>query len=165
MAFCKRCGYGVEAAKAFCPGCGGQMAPQPLETVVVPQVAHPLVVSASLPVASRPQQPLPAAMFCPACGNQIVHTAAICPSCGTVVGTPKDKTVAVLLAVFLFAWTWVYTYKRDAVKFWIGGVLGLIGLATSWLVVGFFLMLGVWIWAVIDTAVKPTTYYQRFPRG
>jgi hypothetical protein len=46
-----------------------------------------------------------------------------------------------------------------------GGVLGLIGIATAWLFVGFFLLLGVWLWAIIDTAVKPTTYYQRFPRG
>ena len=104
-------------------------------------------------------------MFCPACGNQVVHTAVICPSCGTALGTPKDKSVAILLAVFLMAWTWVYTYKRDAVKFWIGGVLGLIGIATVWLFVGFFVLLGLWLWAIIDTAVKPVTYYQRFPRG
>jgi len=141
------------------------MEQEPLAAVVVTDVPQSVVVSASLTVPSRPQHPLPAAMFCPACGNQIVHTAVICPSCGTAVGTPKDKSIAVLLAVFLMAWTWLYTYKRDSVKFWIGGVLGLIGIATSWLVIGFFLLVGVWLWAIIDTAVKPAAYYQRFPRG
>ena len=33
-------------------------------------------------------------------------------------GDRKDKTVAVLLAVFLGLWTWVYTCKKDAWKFW-----------------------------------------------
>ena len=31
----------------------------------------------------------------------------------------KDKTAAILLAVFLGFWAWLYTYKRDAWKFWL----------------------------------------------
>ena len=32
----------------------------------------------------------------------------------------KDKTASILLAVLSGPWTWVYTYKKDGVKFWIG---------------------------------------------
>jgi hypothetical protein len=68
--------------------------------------------------------------------------------------------VSVLLAVFLSFWTWLYTYKKDAVKFWIGLVVGL-GL-------GFFTMgitaIVVWVWAIIDTAVKPDSFYQQYPK-
>ena len=65
--------------------------------------------------------------FCSACGNAIVATAAICPSCGTPAQsqainyvTGKSKTTAVLLAVFLGFWSWLYTFKVDKAKFFIG---------------------------------------------
>lgn len=65
--------------------------------------------------------------FCSACGNGLIATAAICPNCGTPVpGTAlaskpvaKSKTVAVVLAVFLGFWTYLYTYAKDKSKFWI----------------------------------------------
>ena len=102
-------------------------------------------------------------MYCKSCGNQIMKEAEICPKCGVRVTNrvnvspqvPKDKTVAVLLAVFLGFWTWLYTYKKDAWKFWLN--LGLT-------VVTFGLWAFVaWIWAIIDVAVKPTEYYVYFP--
>jgi hypothetical protein len=66
--------------------------------------------------------------YCSACGNGLIATAAICPKCGSPVGrgvlsgvgsAPKSKTVAVLLAVFLGFWTYLYTYREDKIKFWI----------------------------------------------
>jgi hypothetical protein len=33
--------------------------------------------------------------------------------------TPKNKTVAILLAVFFSFWSWLYTYGKNAKKFWI----------------------------------------------
>ena len=30
---------------------------------------------------------------------------------------PKNKIIAILLAVLLASWTWVYTYKKDKMKF------------------------------------------------
>jgi len=65
--------------------------------------------------------------YCTACGNGLIETAAICPKCGTpvaaakVVGAvaPKTKNAAVLLAVFLGFWTYLYTFAKDKVKFWI----------------------------------------------
>lgn len=37
---------------------------------------------------------------------------------GKTAPAPKDKTVTVLLAVFLAFWTWLYIYKMDGWKFW-----------------------------------------------
>lgn len=81
---------------------------------------------------------------------------------------PKDKTTAVLLAVFLGFWTWVYTYRRDAWKFWVGlGVtVGLVVLALptlflSLLVLPLWIFIQ-WLWAIIDVASKPSEYYWNF---
>ena len=40
---------------------------------------------------------------------------------------PKDKTASILLAALLSSWTWVYTYEKDKVKFWIALSIQLIG--------------------------------------
>lgn len=161
MAHCTNCGKEFQVGKSFCPNCGRGVG----ASTEVATTQRQVVISAALAVPTHQYVPVAATIFCPACGRQLVPTAAVCPSCGTSVGTPKDKSVAVLLAVFLMAWTWVYTYKRDAWKFWVGGVAAFIGAFTAILFVGFVLLFGVWIWAIIDTATKPATYYQRFPRG
>ena len=69
----------------------------------------------------------------------------------------KSKTGAVLLAVFLSYWTWVYTYQEDSWKFWLG-------LAGSFF--GIFLLfvptLAIYIWAIIDTATKTDEWYKKY---
>ena len=108
----------------------------------------------------------PATGACPACRTPVWPTTSVCPRCGTFLSVPKDKSVAVLLAVFLGAWTWVYTYKRDASKFWVGIVLTLVGYPLVFAFgFGLLVIFGVWLWAVIDTASKSQTYYQQFPLG
>ncbi len=88
------------------------------------------------------------------------------------VAVPKDKTIAILLVVFLSFWTWLYTYRRDANKFWaglgiaIGGFI--LGSLLAVVFVGFIFMLApfaVWIWAIVDTASKSQEYYIRYPVG
>lgn len=71
---------------------------------------------------------------------------------------PKQKTTAVLLAVFLTFWTWVYTYKVDAWKFWLNLVL-------SFLTVGFWAIFVAWPWAIIDAARRKDDWYLAFPNG
>ena len=67
---------------------------------------------------------------------------------------PKDKTVAVLLAVFLAFFTWCYTYKKDSRKFWLN-----LGLS----VVSFGLWGPVaWIWAIVEAARRPREFYTTF---
>lgn len=103
------------------------------------------------------------ARFCSACGAGIVKQAIVCPNCGSPVGGPmKDKTVAVLLAVFLGVWTWLYTYQRSKVKFWSGIGLSVLGLILTIVVVGYVVLFGVWLWAVIDTATKPQSWYTSY---
>jgi TM2 domain-containing membrane protein YozV len=104
----------------------------------------------------------PDEMYCRSCGAIIKKDAEICVHCGVraqrAVGfTPKDKTVAVLLAVFLSFWTWLYTYKKDAWKFWLGLGLNLVG----WAVL-FIPNFAIWIWAIVDVAVKPKEFYESY---
>jgi hypothetical protein len=67
----------------------------------------------------------------------------------------KDKSVAVILAIFFGVFAWLYTYKLDAWKFWLNLVL----LFVTFGIWGF----GAWLWAVIDVSVKPQEYYTQFP--
>jgi len=77
----------------------------------------------------------------------------------------KSKTASVLLAVFLSFWTWLYTYKKDTWKFWVG--LGIVVLTVilriarpdrGWL----FLALGIWVWAIIDVSIKKDEWYHSY---
>jgi hypothetical protein len=101
--------------------------------------------------------------ICPACGGHLMITATMCPRCGTPLSIPHSKGAAILLAVFLSFWTWLYTYKRDAAKFWWGLGLGILGALTAFFLIGFFIVFGVWLWAVIDTATKSDNWYQQYP--
>lgn len=60
----------------------------------------------------------------------------------------KSKTVSLLLAVFLGFWSWLYTYKYDAGKFWLGLILNILLFWT------FVVPFGIWLWAVIDSVTK-----------
>jgi hypothetical protein len=122
------------------------------------------------PTATHPSSPplgvAPASRYCRACGAGIVVQAIVCPHCGSPVGGPvKDKTVAVLLAVFLTFWTWVYTYQQTKIKFWVGFGLSIIGGILTIAVVGFIILFGVWLWAVMDTATKPQSWYTAYSSG
>jgi hypothetical protein len=66
--------------------------------------------------------------FCTKCGKELPSEASYCMYCGTPVqqqGRHKNKNTAILLAVSLSWWTWLYTYRKDAWKFWVGSGLGL----------------------------------------
>ncbi|OFW62594.1 MAG: hypothetical protein A2Z35_03890 [Actinobacteria bacterium RBG_19FT_COMBO_36_27] len=106
-----------------------------------------------------------AGKYCQNCGKLIDENAAICPHCGVAVKggvldrpkVSKDKTVALLLAIFLSFWTWIYTYEKDSWKFWLN-------LALSIVTLGFWAIAAT-IWAIIDVATKPDSYYINYPNG
>jgi len=69
---------------------------------------------------------------------------------------PKSKTTAVVLAVLFAFWTWLYTYEKEAWKFWLNFILTIITFGVWGLIS--------WIWAIIDTASKPESYYLHFAK-
>ena len=129
--------------------------------------------------------------FCSSCGVEVLPLAEKCIICGALFGkppTPKAKTVAVLLAVFLSYWTWVYTYRKNTWKFWLGLLVGLpafvifnIGViphnsveydangnylgwgglrfSNNILIPALLVIFAVWIWAVIDVCLKKQDWY------
>ncbi len=124
---------------------------------------------------------IPVSKYCQACGNGLIESAAICPKCGTPVqghslpgaASVKSKTTAVVLAVFLSYWTWLYTYSVNKTKFWValgvGFGLFIIQMATfassssaalgATTVFGWVVGVGFWIWAIVDNASKPESFF------
>jgi predicted RNA-binding Zn-ribbon protein involved in translation (DUF1610 family) len=66
---------------------------------------------------------IPTSKFCSSCGNGLVAAAVLCPRCGsptpdiTRKSRGKDKTIAVLLAIFFGGWVWAYLYEKCKAKF------------------------------------------------
>jgi len=130
--------------------------------------------------------------FCSACGAALVETAVICPKCGSPTPkfssktkSPKSKTSAVLLAAFLGAWSWLYTYKKNKNKFWfsVGLVTALSLIIFTWAAVAsmgdyvsdvefevrrvfawawLLSPAAVWIWAIVDNSLKKPEWYENY---
>jgi len=149
-------------------------------------------------------------IYCPECGKPIKRNAVICPHCGiqikelavskepanvTIVpSTPiKSKTVSVVLAIFFGFWSWLYTYRKDQLKFWI--FLGI--LITMWIAYWSYGCSSIadtfsnpnfdmqsyesniqtfatwiwgiagigWFWALIDAIRRPTSFFLNYPNG
>ena len=124
--FCKNCASPVTPLTEICPKCGAR--------------------------------PSAGTSYCGNCGASITALAEICVKCGARIAPlstdNRSKTTAVLLAVFLSYWTWLYTYKRNAWKFWLN--LGL-----NILTVGFWGLIA-WIWAIVDNSTKPNEWYESY---
>ncbi len=80
-------------------------------------------------------------MFCPNCGSPLGGNR-ICSNCGSAATATmppvqlapkpgKSKSTAVLLAVFLGFWTFLYSYRVDKAKFWLGLIFSLCALASA----------------------------------
>lgn len=66
----------------------------------------------------------------------------------------RSRQVAILLAVFFVEFTWLYTYRDDAWKFWVN-LIFIIVLHGWWLP-------AVWIWAITDQVYKPHGYFETY---
>jgi hypothetical protein len=86
-----------------------------------------------------------------------------------VVQRPKSRSSAVLLAIFLSFFTWLYTYEKDSWKFWLNLAVAVVNIVLSVLTLGIWLLIALpvafaaWMWAIIDVAVKPRRYYDMYP--
>ena len=121
-------------------------------------------------------RPNSARAFCPMCGAPTNAQAVICVKCGagfetkaeSPTKTGKSKAASILLAVFLAFWTWLYTYKKDAWKFWVGLGLAIVDIILAVVTMGFsavftwIFSLGIWIWAIVDTSVKKDQWYSSY---
>jgi len=131
---------------------------------------------------------------CPYCHYHIRQStdAGLMPENGPPSGAVKIKIAGVLLSIFFGYWSWLYTYSKNKNKFWISfGILAVLyliiiiysfSLIFSTLAYGgyidiFFsesliglnifasiLSFGIWVWSVVDNAIKPDNYYHKYPK-
>jgi len=169
--FCRNCGKEVITGGEYCISCG----------------ARPLAGNAFCPACAASTTPL--SEICVKCGSRLLSAH---PTAADRHPNPKSKTAAILLAVFLSFWTWLYTYRRDAWKFWTGLAVNLVLIGVwAWMLVNLMsdslngsfnpildafivsfvvfygvLLAGTWgitIWAIVDTAIKNQNWYDRYP--
>jgi hypothetical protein len=101
---------------------------------------------------------------CWVCDARCGETAAMCPSCGSPIREVKDRSLAIILAVFFSFVTWAYTYQRNATLFWTGLTVEVLGLLLVLFSPVFVVLnVAVWITAIVQTASKPTEYYAFYP--
>jgi hypothetical protein len=83
----------------------------------------------------------------------------------------KSRTNSLLLAIFITPFTWLYTYKKDWWKFWVGLAISLLIPMSELLLVFHIVDLSfviifipaIWIWAVIDVSQKNEQWYKGYP--
>ncbi len=115
--------------------------------------------------ATGPWEPAGPVASCCWCGAGLPPGASVCVGCGTPARSARDKGVAVVLAVVLSFWTWLYTYRLDKKKFWAGLGLDALGVVLLTAGVGWAMLVGVWAWSVVAAATRPAELYARYPAG
>lgn len=138
-------------------------------TATSTQGPAPEAPGAPLPSSTVARPTVPAdygVTYCTGCGNPINPRAAVCVGCGVPTplfgsqqrpANPKVKSTAIVLVVLFGVFGWLYTYQRDAWKFWLNLGLAVVTLGIWGLVA--------WVWAIIDMSVRPSQFYESFPNG
>ena len=84
----------------------------------------------------------------------------------------KSKTAAVVLAVFFSFWSWLYTYGKNAMKFWIiiavyavipvvfYSILSTLSAMSAYYYIMGLLSFGIWLWCLLDNSLKPNDFYK-----
>jgi DNA-directed RNA polymerase subunit RPC12/RpoP len=120
-------------------------------------------------------------IVCPSCGKTVRKNAVrnlirdpICPYCGFGIIElsiiPKSKTVSIVLAVLFGFWSWLYTYRKDRIKFWsfLGLILGLIIVFGFTINVFILAAVGIyvigWIIALIDAVRRPNSFFRDYSK-
>ncbi len=89
----------------------------------------------------------------------------------TPIRSNKNKAVAIVLAILFSYFSWIYTWKFDAWKFWVclavDAIVHLLaGFVLSSMISEAIVVLtasGLWVlWAIIDQARKPAGYWQKY---
>jgi RNA polymerase subunit RPABC4/transcription elongation factor Spt4 len=196
MATCVSCQQTLTEGTKFCNNCGAPVGgPSYSGTAPQPPAQGGPSYAGTAPASPAPQSPAPAGViytkFCASCGKGLVSAAVICPNCGAAqkgfnVSGGKSKTAAVLMAIFLSAWTWVYTWKVNSKKFltalclWVvqiiisivgvseaanklvctpGGACSFRSGSAGILLFAWLIGFGIWVWAIVDASIKSQAYY------
>ena len=177
MGFCRNCGSARDDYARFCASCGSPVVGEPPAS---PSGFRSTIRSGSSSAHVPPSMSARSDKFCVSCGEGLIGSAVVCPRCGSgapVAGYPKpttasfgspakkEKTVALLLAIFVGHFAWLYTYDRDQQKFWIGTGIFVGGLILMIVLIGFFMWLGLWVWVIVDVVQKSDDWYNRYPVG
>ena len=140
-------------------------------------------------------------IFCKYCGKIIRKAAVICPMCGIqlkelktsapivnlsqTVNTqviipqsqlraePKSKIVAIILAIFLGFWSYLYTYSYDSRKFWLTIIVNIIAMpfilvsvirGNSGTLIFLYIFQGFfYIWPILTFLIRPTYVFKNYP--
>lgn len=80
----------------------------------------------------------------------------------------KNKVTSIMLAIFLSIFTWLYTYRKDAWKFWVGFppmiltiIFNLYSLPWN-AVITLVISAGLWIWTLADVLMKTDEWYKTY---
>lgn len=159
--FCGKCGERNPEGFAYCGKCGAM-----LNTASEPKFKSSVQQNSSLSTVATTGESVKANPY---------------PD----LKTGKSKALAIVLAIFLGFWSWIYTYKRSAWKFWLGFFLLIVeivsfylrltmmasamlgdGINSSGLTVTWFLSIGifivVWLWAIIDNIGHNKKWFEEY---
>ena len=124
--FCSNCGTEVAVGTVFCPQCGSKLT----------------------------EEEGPKTKFCSNCGETIDINAEICPHCGVRVANfrlSEEKNVA-LSAILSFIFPGLGHLYLGLSKKGVSFILAyIVSAILVFLLIGFVLMLIVWVWALIDS--------------
>ena len=135
--FCTNCGNEIDVETAFCPVCGFNL--------------------------NQKQEQQPQTKFCQSCGEKININAEICPHCGVRVAgmAPSEEKSVVLAAILSFLFPGLGHLYNGLTKKGVSFIIAyIISAVLILLVIGFVLVLIVWIWALIDS-IKTTEAINR----
>lgn len=98
--------------------------------------------------------PLAGQSFCWKCGSETQEQAVVCVRCGVALSSvkqgTKSKIVAGILGILLGGWG-VHNFYLGYIGKGIGQlVLWLVGLSLAFIGIGFFMMIGAWIWGMVE---------------
>lgn len=133
--FCPNCGREVDVNTAFCPQCGYNFGEDKAQ---------------------------PRTKFCQSCGEKININAEICPHCGfRVSNIPSVEKSALLSAILSFLFPGLGHLYLGLSKKGVSFILAyIVSAILVFLIIGFVLMLIVWVWALIDS-IKSTESINR----
>ena len=149
MVICPDCGKEVTDAK-FCSNCGTQV---DMSTAFCPQCGFRLI-----------QEEQPQTKFCQSCGKKIDINSEICPYCGVrvanIMRSSEEKNVllsAILSLLFPGLGHLYLGLNKKGISFIVAYIVSAI---LVFLVIGFVLIVIVWLWALIDS-IKATESINR----